>query len=273
MEAPIYDIARHRQIFTREMAVATLGEFWYVGTVTTPFDVCMLEDCRASIKEFDTALKFPCDLFVFGAWDGANTPFTRVGGVPFRPRDVRWPMFREPDSADKKPCTFVAQFYFGDSKDITPHAPDDVLLVFFKDQAFSRRDLRFEWWPSNLTNVCTLADMPAQPFPVPALTGYRYRTWDTAVDYTRTAATSFMAQCDVLPGVKIGGLGPVSRNDVLCTLCEIYVRDNTVFPLVNLQEPLSDAESRKRSLDIEDNGIIEIVLDEEGDLRAEVTIA
>jgi hypothetical protein len=73
------------------------------------------------------ATKASVDKFVLASGQPPEPHLTKIGGLPYRPKDAPWPRDR-----DDRPLAFLMQFYFGDSADIISDLPGDVLLMFVR---------------------------------------------------------------------------------------------------------------------------------------------
>lgn len=117
-------------------------------TIGSPFDIYSVETIRKRLK-FDSHASVPTDVFVWGEGEPPKPHLTKIGGLPYLPKDESWP-----SDAEGQPYVFVAQFCFADSKDIVSTSlPGDVLLMFVKHegwdgeylQCYESDDLHFEW--------------------------------------------------------------------------------------------------------------------------------
>ena len=82
---------------------------------------------------------------------------TRVGGLPWLPKSVRWP------TVSRRPATFLCQFDFRDSRDLVGDLPGDLLLVFVADERAiydGVKRMRFVWASADDIDVVTEADVP-----------------------------------------------------------------------------------------------------------------
>ena len=79
---------------------------------------------------------------------------------------------------DGKPCTFVAQFCFADSRHlVSDKLPDDVMLVFFSDSddGIDPKGVVIEWSPIEIAKPMT-GSVPKQELTVPELSGVLYES-------------------------------------------------------------------------------------------------
>lgn len=96
------------------------------------------------------------DVFVWqaGKAQRPSVPETQIGGHPWREEDRPWPT-----NAQGRPLQFIAQFDFGESKDLleTP-PPDDILCIYglVSDHYLSldEESIALEWNPRELATPC-----------------------------------------------------------------------------------------------------------------------
>src|SRR5437763_6988865 len=83
------------------------------NAVVSPSDVAIVEQIRR--KAGGPAIlgpNLPTDVFVLAKGEPKRRDVTKVGGLPYRPADLKWP-----ERPDQVPFTFLAQFHFGKSRD------------------------------------------------------------------------------------------------------------------------------------------------------------
>jgi hypothetical protein len=206
----------------------------------------------------------PCDLFVWGTGEPPDRRLTRVGGVPWLPKRMRWPVIRGVVT------TFLCQFDFRDSRDLKGQRaadplPGDLLLVFVADEysalSANNKKMRFLWVSAEETDVISAADVPTptSPFDFVTAWGVRYRTedvpskWERAYEISDAVGDGRCWKLPVLWGTKIGGVPYNSQHnhrevppDYLCQLVSIQASLNR-WPWVDREEPLS--------IDFGDDGI------------------
>ena len=149
--------------------------------ITGPADIAHVVQLRskALVGTSDLAA-VPCDIFVFAQGEPMRRDVTKVNGVPYRPAALPWPV-----TVDGEPMTFLAQFRFTESADLTGKLPGDILLVFISDDDLYPFDqpqetLRFEWYPLGLDALVSADQCPPPRWRFAHCYGFRYRT----VDYT-----------------------------------------------------------------------------------------
>ena len=175
--------------------------------------------------------RVPVDVFVFGLGAPKSPQLTKIGGVPFRPKDQAWP------SRDGVALNFIGQICFTDSFDIVSRddCSGDVLLVF-KDIGFSYYYL--EWQRSDLRGeLCTKSEAEGTIFR--ECFGERWRTCDVI---TEPNATDNL----VTQGLKIGGIVPDNDHGytgrLLGSITSFSPVTDCDFPFVNVETPISFSE-------------------------------
>lgn len=185
---PKVDLAYWSKIFPLETFERTSGPRKFATTksgdpldlwkprgeiITSPAHLCQVELVRKQYTQSrDLGPSVPVDIFLWSI-DPPEKPFlTKLGGTPHRESTKPWP------SKDGKPCTFVAQFCFADSRDIlSRNLPGDVLLVFFKDANSLYDDsIHIEWSEIELDSPLNAIECPSPEFAVPQLSGHIYRS-------------------------------------------------------------------------------------------------
>jgi len=122
---------------------------------------------------------FPTDVFVFAKGEPRDRGVTKVGGLPFWPREKDWPFGKS-----GKPMDFVAQFCFADSTDLFDALPGDLLLIFADGVYLKDWDegdtgaLRFEWFKRSHINLIEAADIPKTRWEIIPVYGEIHRTID-----------------------------------------------------------------------------------------------
>lgn len=268
-----------------------------------PGRICYVEQIRrraAAVGELGRAV--PCDVFVLGLGESSRRDTTKIGGLPYRPADLGWPV-----SERGEELAFLAQFRFTESADLLPALPGAVLLVFADRLFFYPYDdfasaLHFEWYPLGLKRLTRPEGLPLEAmrerFGGRAIWhGYRHRTFDlierTAVDaISRVIPREFDLLRDrdlCTPGeydryvdaefcrltqMKIGGApfwrfpDDVERRHVeagrfLCSLPQVFGNNEGAFPWVNRKRKRADFPSL-RSMCFELDGVLHFFLDENG---------
>ena len=139
--------------------------------ITSPVHICLNEQLReAAADVIDWGRAVPADVFIMAKGEPAGRHVTKIGGVPYRPAAKPWPL-----NSEGRPMTFLAQFCFADSKDITGALPGDVLLCFSPTDA-PPEDMEFEWYPLGLTDLMLPEAVPSQPWTFQPCFGHVFRT-------------------------------------------------------------------------------------------------
>lgn len=195
----------------------------------------------------------PADVFVWAQGEPKNRALTKIGGLPYWPKDREWPN-------DGDPMIFVAQFNFADSTDIVSSLPGKLLSVFVKDEEFYGPEYFHFEWVNEASQL--IEETPASGWwssrPV---FGQRYRTWDSP-------------EFGIYQATKVGGLPYVIQDEIslpgthLATLHSLSFSSDESHPFVNREAPLSRDENRWY-FGIGDVGSLYIYIDDEGNVRAE----
>ena len=75
--------------------------------------------------DLNPAAGIPTDIFVLGLGEPEDPRGTKIGGMPYLPKSIKWPTL-----SDGKPKEFIAQFNLADSREHLPNLPGDMLLIF-----------------------------------------------------------------------------------------------------------------------------------------------
>lgn len=261
--------------------------------MTSPRGVVSLEYLRARVARMcDLGAGVPADVFVLGWGKSPHRDMTKIDGIPYRPADREWPM-----SSHGKPMTFLAQYRFVESKDIVGQLPGDLLLVFIEDRELAydspQEFLRFEWYPTGLSDLCVPGGLPDPAWTFAACYGLRNRT----VDYSEDVPVEVLRECvpewrfseSTAPenaeafsrvlGVKIGGL-PTFPYDAkqrerippgarfLCSLSSVYPALGVEHPWLNVAEPIPVTARLwpEMYLDFMDGFVLDFWIDDAGEV-------
>lgn len=246
---------------------------------------------RHGISDRDAAV--PCDLFVWGTGNPPDRRLTRVGGVPWLPKRMSWPVIGD------LVTTFLCQFDFRDSRDLKGQRaagplPGDLLLVFVAEEesAFQadERQLRFVWVSAEEMDVYTAADVPKPTagFEFVTAWGAHYRTndvptkWEQAYDIPEKEGGGRCWKLPTMWGTKIGGVPYHSAENFdevppnyLCQLVSIQASTETKWPWLDREEPLNDGfrddgvHAHKNELMIGDMGELTFYLSDDGRITVE----
>jgi|GEM_PF-2436013 len=172
----------------------------------------------AKAKGLDLGPSVPVDQFIFGKGEPPERHLTKIHGLPYRPKTLKWPV-----DEFGEPLTFLMQYSFVDSRDHMGSLPGDVLLIFIKNM-YVHGCLRFEfeWQNLGIDDLVMTTPKPALEFPTCYAVRHRscdYSDESMAVDALKRLIkrTPYMdekpwVEKEVLralacyPGMKIGGL-------------------------------------------------------------------
>ncbi|MHB9105922.1 MAG: DUF1963 domain-containing protein [Armatimonadota bacterium] len=236
-----FHIAQWKQVFALSDRIG--GEY-----ITSPYDIVVVEAIRERVlKGQHAGITAPTDVCILAKGEPTNRAVTKIGGLPYWPADRSWPY-----GAADNPMTFVAQFNFADSRDLTGPLPGDI-LVFFADEEAGASDgyieeggAYFAWF--SLDHQCTLIDhMPETGWHIDPCYAVLYRT----VDYPEVESDIFEAYSQpylipCLEATKIGGAPRWVQYDedlpgrFLCALCSVQPSFQQPYPYVNVPAPIMD---------------------------------
>ena len=201
-------------VVRREFADVEPGACW---PISSPRDVAAWTSLRAKWRigeqNFDGP-KMPCDVFIWWPGEPSDRRMTRLGGVPYLPKDAAWP------EHEGEPMTFVAQFAFHDSHDLVGALPGDVLLVFAAAE-WSLMDgtgLHLQWVRDGIEPIAA-SRCPRTSWRILRAAGVRCRMWDLPGGYAHAyevhrslkasdplaAGRSDLWRSPVIQATKIGG--------------------------------------------------------------------
>lgn len=259
-EARDFVIRRRQELpkqYADDAAVAAHIQLMYPKwqIVVGPAAVAINEQLRqeAVVGGEVPSTRVPTDLAVWARGELAERAVTKIGGLPYRPAGLPWPI-----GDTGRPLRFVGQLSFVDSRDIVPSLPGDVLLVFGDDDALlgEPHRLAFEWWPLTsgpLTSEAPQTDAPLSPFHAVL---HRTEDWDTTV----------------FEGTKIGGVPsfiqgePVGFGRFIGSIGSISVSPRARHPFINVAEPRGWSDDG--DLKIGDMGSLYVFLGSGGQVRA-----
>ncbi len=221
-------------------------------------------------KGLDLGPRVPVDEFVFGRGEPPERHLSKVHGLPYRPRNIKWPI-----DEFGKPLTFLAQFSFVDSCDHIGTLPGDVLLIFIKnmyDHGCIR--LEFEWYSLGIDDLVMSAPSPDLKFPI--CYAVRHRSWDFSDEAIATKAMKSLLDVEDIErfsrdkqwlesilraltcyrGMKIGGVPSWNKpseipeevqtaGKFICAFDGVNVIHDSPYPFVNEKKSLSSEESRR----------------------------
>jgi hypothetical protein len=223
----------------------------------------------------DSGNPMPVEYIAWSLGEPVNRSATKVGGLPYRPRNLPWPIGHD----DSMPMDFLAQFNFSNSQDIFQnlHLPGDVLLIFRE-----RHEDRFhtEWHRHGLNDLVRPRDVPQIPESFPGekavstpMFGHLWRTSDYPELGTRDDQQVRTLAC--LSASKIGGMPgllppkPFEHSKFLCKLASIQVPVEFPWPFVNSKrapKPSCSWSKAYNALMIGDLGALYCFADERGNV-------
>lgn len=249
-----------------------------IDYLSGPFDLAIIEQAWREQRQPEG---IPIDVFVFARGEPEHRHVTKIGGMPYRPSDEPWPTCKGPSDPSLAeivppagaPMTFLAQFCFEGSRDITGDLPGDVLLVFTEDDTYETEP-HFEWYPLGLSDLVSQSQIPYQTSPFVTCFGHICRLHEP--DYPTQRWLDFAA-------TKIGGSpafihgDPESPDQFLCQLSSMQPTCERPYPWIDRESPISVdehfagdySEMQARQLCMVDMGNLYLFLDNNGKCTAE----
>jgi hypothetical protein len=216
--------------------------------VTSPRHLCVNEQLRSeAISRNSEFRQILTDVFVFNFGEPLHRAVTKVGGLPYRSSEKAWPV-----NLKNEPLTFVGQFCFVDSQDITGSLPGDILLIFADADKHgydwgdeSRLPLKFEWVSLNEMQLITSNQIPLTLWKIAPCFGSIFRT----IDYPDLDEFGYPDITDHIPfsspATKIGGTPAWGQNlekmtgRFLGQLNSIAPTIGDIYPYINSPEPIT----------------------------------
>lgn len=271
---PEFDLARARAVFADSGHDRGLMS----DHITSPFHLYSVEELRSRFG-FRIGRSVPADVFVFGKGEPKQRDCTKIGGMPYWPKNKAWPK-----SKQGRPFQFLAQVNFADSRDIANDLPGDVLLLLVPNDGewqWGSVDIHLEWFPSGIDVVdefdASLIATNAGPF-----FGAIYRTADYP-DLPQEFDAQTRINTDglsVLNATKIGGIPYLVQGsfaddaDHICQIGTVFPASRVPYPWVNDWHPLGMTEDEDgfrgptNMLDIGDMGFIYVFRDQKGRFKS-----
>lgn len=244
--------------------------------VTSPYHIAIIEQLRSEALLGRSAPRsIPTDVFVFAEGEPDNRAATKVGGLPFWPKDKEWPL-----SYFDVPLTFVAQVCISDSKDIVPDAPAELLVILadqyeFLDNPRNKSALQFYWFHLSDQELLGGDSIPESEWKIPPRYGVRHRTVDFTEFVPEFRKYSQPDLISKIVGTKIGGAprwiqcDPELPGKFLATVGSIVPVAGIVYPFVNHPEPL-DYSNASEELMWNDAGSLYLSTTTDGSVHWEV---
>lgn len=143
---------------------------YYANHIVGPQDLFNNETLRRYLHDqVDWGVPVPVDVFIMAQGEPDNRAATKVGGLPYRPANLKWPV-----STAGQPLGLIAQFNFTDSRDLYSNLPGDLLLIFGIETEYGIEVHYCEW--QSLGDFELVKSIPARSLQIPPCYGYRYRT-------------------------------------------------------------------------------------------------
>jgi len=117
-----FDLGMANKIY-KSVASELSGEI-----VASPYHLYSVERLRDEHK-LRTGKAVPTDVFVFAQGEPKKRHVTKIGGLPYWPKNKPWP---KSDAGD--PYWFLAQINFSDSLDLLPKLPGNLLTILTEDE-------------------------------------------------------------------------------------------------------------------------------------------
>jgi len=255
---------------------------------SSPPSICYNEQLRIELSDcFDWNVAVPMDVFILARGEPPDRAVTKIGGVPYRPEKKEWPI-----RSDGCPLTFLAQFSFSDSHDITGPLPGDILLVFADFQGTWPAEITFEWYSVGITDLISAQSVPTPAIRFEPLYGYRYRTVSYPeatrkskfdLKYLKCRGLDVWSDCFIpqFQATQIGSAPffiqgkPEIPGNPLCTISSVAPEWTCPYPFVNQSQPLwpdgweSPISSRPEYdfLEMADTGCVYVFQDTRGNLH------
>lgn len=206
--------------------------------VTSPIEMAVFEQLRLEEQlPGNVAKRVPCDVFVFAEGEPPRRDVTKVGGLPYWPRNRKWP------TRKGKPMAFVAQLNFADSRDLVQDLPSNLLLVFTQAGHVGHTDPEYlqAEWVEPTDALVESGDIPATGDRLSAAYGVRHRTWDLPIDLHSLEDDLVV---DIIQATKIGGLPPMIQDyempeRYIGTIGSVHPHQSAPFPFINVPAPLN----------------------------------
>jgi hypothetical protein len=212
-----------------------------VFNLFTPFDVALRENqLRLVQSELDLGTRVPAHYLLYARGEPETREQSRIGGLPYRPRGLPWPM-----DATGRPAEFVCQIDFSDSRSLLPSLPDEIMLLFASEEGVGDEPFTLEWYPRAMTNLVGVGDLPRFDFTFPMVQHesvfcYLYETFDFPEAKTRIQGTRFESwkTFGVPCGSKIAGFceSAAPGSDHIFTLESIRLLFGEPFPFANRKD-------------------------------------
>lgn len=240
--------------------------------VVGPHDIAVVEQIRREAFATDAPRNgLATDVFAWARGEPPAPHLTKIGGLPFRSRNERWPRTR-----DGRTTLFLAQLSFVDSRErFSKRLPGDLLLLFADAGSIREDDLVVEWVRADEPNALRTTDVPAEwlrpalrpedatppphwgnkPLPrsmtdpLAVVHGVIHRTYDYPHSEQRFGGFRSPECLAVIEGTKIGGIprfvqgASRDADGFLGAIGSVAPRADRRFPWVNVEEPVTQSEA------------------------------
>ena len=248
-------------------------------TIAGPFDMFSVERLRNE-HALRSGQPVPTDVFVFSEGEPKQRHLTKIGGLPYWPKNKPWPT-----TAAGDPCWFLAQLNFSDSRDLFPKLPGDLLTIYTEDEESWLHDgletLHCVWQYVNDEPLISARQFPKFDFEFENVVchGVIHRTFDYPKSVKKASKLSVRRSylLAVVSGTKIGGVPNFLQGDpklsgtFLAQIASVQPSIEVPYPWVNRKKPygLSGRNSTNgSSFMIGDAGSIFLYLQKDGSIRA-----
>ncbi|NBV24293.1 MAG: DUF1963 domain-containing protein [Proteobacteria bacterium] len=158
----------------------------------SPQEVALRENqLRLVQAELDLGPRIPAHYLLYGSGAPETREQSRIGGLPYRPRDLEWPK-----DSDGRPKEFVCQIDFSDSRFLLPELPGQIMLLFVAEEGIGGTPFTLEWYPHGLRDLVNSRELPQSNFTYPIVRGTPvfcclYETYDFPEASSRIRGTRF----------------------------------------------------------------------------------
>ena len=250
----------------RHIALMSPGGEIIVGPSSIAINKQLRDEAFA--KSAYSRRRVPTDTFIWAKGEPKRRCLTKVGGLPYWPKDMPWPC-----ESYGRPSRFIAQICFADSADIIASLPGQVLLIFGDNDALLDPErLLFKWLPLGITDLIT--DIPPREDLLTPFYGVIFRTedWPDSISDLE-GKYKYPQHIAIMEGTKIGGSPSWIQDEepqsgrVIASLGTISVAFDQPWPFVNVPEPRGWIDD-DRDLKIGDMGLLYLFISSNGTVRA-----
>ena len=203
----------------------------------------------------------PADFFVLSVGEPPSRDCTKIGGLPFWPRDREWPQ-----SGAGRACPFSLSSVFANRSTSWAPSPRRMLLLFGDKDVPS--SLVAKWQSLTCrTRLLDFNELPVKPA-TPSFYGARWRAenypdakyGDPIVLADETTVSEVWFVCQLL-GMQIGGHPyfpgssgrPQKTERVVCSMSAVFPIPGLPWPFVNHPSPLTTREAAQLTFDLSED--------------------